>query len=182
MAKAGMEIWAIQLFCRWGSDAVLGYVRDAPLHCSANIAARVASGLALGEVKTQMADTITGRYPRHAAAPEATNDLVEQIVERRLAVDQASINTVLEELRAEMADMGVTMATLISQYEHDDVHETEPRQTYVVFPSGTMHRVGSEADRTCCGLTWRSDEVFYLNEPSSEWAACRHACAQTTDV
>ena len=31
LAAAGLEIWAIQLLGRWGSDAVLGYIQDVHL-------------------------------------------------------------------------------------------------------------------------------------------------------
>ena len=33
MAAAGVDLWLIQAFCRWGSRAVLEYVRDCQLHC-----------------------------------------------------------------------------------------------------------------------------------------------------
>ena len=42
LARAGVECWAIQLLGRWGSDAVLGYVRAIPLERSAGWARRVA--------------------------------------------------------------------------------------------------------------------------------------------
>ena len=30
LAAAGVDTWAIQLIGRWGSEAVLGYIREAP--------------------------------------------------------------------------------------------------------------------------------------------------------
>eukprot|EP00969_Alexandrium_andersonii_P109743 4840998-Alexandrium_andersonii.AAC.1 len=34
MALAGYEVWKTQLFLRWGSSAVMCYVREAPLAAS----------------------------------------------------------------------------------------------------------------------------------------------------
>ena len=31
LSIAGLDVWAIQLLGRWGSQAVLGYIREAPL-------------------------------------------------------------------------------------------------------------------------------------------------------
>ena len=50
LARAGFDVWAIQLLGRWGSDAVLRYTREAPLAVSGSWAARASAGLPLGEV------------------------------------------------------------------------------------------------------------------------------------
>ena len=42
MAAAGIELWLIQAFCRWGSRAVLEYVRDCQLVSATDMAVRVA--------------------------------------------------------------------------------------------------------------------------------------------
>ena len=34
LARAGLEVWASQLLGRWGSQSVLGYVREVPLELS----------------------------------------------------------------------------------------------------------------------------------------------------
>jgi len=41
LARAGLELWSIQLLGRWGSEAVRGYVRDAALSRSEEWAAQV---------------------------------------------------------------------------------------------------------------------------------------------
>ena len=45
LARAGLCTWIIQLLGRWGSDAVLGYVRAAPLAASTSWAAAASSSL-----------------------------------------------------------------------------------------------------------------------------------------
>ena len=48
LAIAGLDTWTIQLVGRWGTEAVLGYVRLAPLAMSHTWAARASAGPALG--------------------------------------------------------------------------------------------------------------------------------------
>ena len=50
LARAGIDTWAIQLMGRWGSDAVLGYIREAPLTLTGRLASDVARGMALDQV------------------------------------------------------------------------------------------------------------------------------------
>ena len=42
LARAGLEVWAIQLLGRWGSATVLDYIREVPLELSSSWASRVA--------------------------------------------------------------------------------------------------------------------------------------------
>ena len=39
LSRLGLDLWAIQLFGRWGSEAVNGYVRLVPLEQAARVAA-----------------------------------------------------------------------------------------------------------------------------------------------
>ena len=54
LAQAGLDTWAIQLLGRWGSDAVLGYIRDAPLLQASSWAAKALRGLPLGIVAASL--------------------------------------------------------------------------------------------------------------------------------
>ena len=42
LARAGVDVWAVQLLGRWGSNAVLEYIREVPLELSASWASRAA--------------------------------------------------------------------------------------------------------------------------------------------
>ena len=55
MAAAGVDIWLIQAFCRWGSRAVLEYVRDCHSPSTTDVAAKVTKGLRLMEVREKLA-------------------------------------------------------------------------------------------------------------------------------
>ena len=54
MAVAGFDIGLIQAFCRWGSRAVLEYVRDCHLCSATDVAEKVAKGLRLMEVRENL--------------------------------------------------------------------------------------------------------------------------------
>ena len=54
MAVAGVAIWLIQAFCRWGSRAVLEYVRDCHLSSATDVATKVTKGLRLMEVRENL--------------------------------------------------------------------------------------------------------------------------------
>ena len=56
MARAGLDVWAIQLLGRWGSDAVNTYLREAQLAASATWASRAASNKSLEEVVKDIMD------------------------------------------------------------------------------------------------------------------------------
>eukprot|EP00971_Amphidinium_carterae_P107349 2126775-Amphidinium_carterae.1 len=47
MARAGMDISLICLFGRWGSSAVLGYIREAPLTTSSSWSSLASEGVKL---------------------------------------------------------------------------------------------------------------------------------------
>ena len=51
MAVAGVDVWLIQAFCRWGSRAVLEYIRDCHLTSAENVSRKVTHGLRLMEVR-----------------------------------------------------------------------------------------------------------------------------------
>ena len=53
LARAGLDVWAIQLLGRWGSAAVLGYIREVPLELAATWATKAARAMTLEEVMRQ---------------------------------------------------------------------------------------------------------------------------------
>ena len=58
MAAAGMDLWKIQLFGRWGSAAILAYIRESPLETSHQWALQTAEGLELKEVEHEVRQRI----------------------------------------------------------------------------------------------------------------------------
>ena len=54
MAAAGISIWRIQVFGRWGSSAVLRYVREAQLASSRQLSTEVRDSLTIDEVRDDL--------------------------------------------------------------------------------------------------------------------------------
>ena len=99
LARAGLELWAIQLMGRWGSDAVKLYVRDAFIEASEGWARKVVGQTDLSELVSGPAPVFPDVRPQlvdkdapchealrpafeHAAAAASSNhrDLEEQVV------------------------------------------------------------------------------------------------------
>jgi hypothetical protein len=59
LARAGVDVWAIQLLGRWGSSAVLGYVREVPLEHAASWASRAVRSCSLEELLRSRASAPT---------------------------------------------------------------------------------------------------------------------------
>ena len=83
MAVAGIELWLIQAFCRWGSRAVLEYVRDCQLASATDLAVRVAKGVQLTEVRDSIYERLNYRVePGMAVATErAFEEALEESVQ-----------------------------------------------------------------------------------------------------
>ena len=60
MALANIELWRIQIFGRWGSTAVLTYIKEAPVAPQTRLAESIARGLDLAAVQEQAAMKIKG--------------------------------------------------------------------------------------------------------------------------
>ena len=54
LAELGVDVWAIQLLGRWGSQAVVGYVREASLKSSAEWARRAAQSRTIEQIAEQI--------------------------------------------------------------------------------------------------------------------------------
>ena len=75
MARAGVELWAIQLLGRWGGDTVMRYVREAFLDASASWAVKV------------MAFGIEEKLQEKSAVSSDVVDLVATVAGAPLASD-----------------------------------------------------------------------------------------------
>ena len=82
MAAAGIDVWRIQLHGRWGSSAVLRYVRSAPLNST--LALEASLGYELSEVRDSIIQARANltklhlnQLPGESASPEAVQDAVD---------------------------------------------------------------------------------------------------------
>ena len=111
LARAGLDVWAIQLLGRWGSDAVLGYIREVPLELAATWAAKAARAMTLEEVMRR-------RSPSAAASSSSAS------ASTPLIVPEALVAPLAEAVAAEVvAELPLSASS------------------FVVSPGGRWHRL-----------------------------------------
>ena len=112
LARAGLSEHQISLLARWGSSAVLRYIRTAPLAATHRMAAQVLAGWEAGghtsvapSACVTASSTRTGSKPAPVAKMQRTTPDAEQYVEvvKRLAVVEESLRS-LESWRQEVAE------------------------------------------------------------------------------
>ena len=94
MARAGIELWQIQLFARWESAVILWYVREAPLARSHLLANRLRQDRDLNEhiddtTRTALQDL---SLKEGAAWPAVVNQKLEQALGGEVAAEKALQN------------------------------------------------------------------------------------------
>ena len=157
MAAAQMALWRIQVFCRWGSTAVLGYIREAHLVCSEAIATEVLDTLSLQEMKGHVRARAQTKAPvGKKQLQEAMDEAVEQVaaeaaerlpdyLDEHLDCISARVH---DKLRASMAASAVVVPAPDME-EHTFVVNLSPE-------SGRLHLLG-DATVTACGWQWGGD-------------------------
>ena len=91
LARAGVDVWAIQLLGRWGSSTVLEYVREVPLEVSTSWAARAARASTLEEVLSARPSSSSSSSLSPAAAAAS---VVAPAASSRSVLPRASLNVV----------------------------------------------------------------------------------------
>ena len=99
LARSRIELFRIQLFARWGSDAILRYVQDAPLAVQHELAAEVSMqpslrdiALSVGELRHEAPNgqvLLKKVADRHQTAIDALREAVVAIEARLVAKDLA---------------------------------------------------------------------------------------------
>lgn len=152
MAEAGHPVWVIQVFGRWGSAAVLGYVREAILGtCGGSLAAITEQRrTSLRGLKRRLAGNMrrrnlsSGRKKRTAAVAAATEDFVGTPL--GASAGQPSVVT---------SDAIDILAQKVSRIEGGlRILSGEACPEYVKCKERLKHRVATST-RTGCGWAWR---------------------------
>ena len=180
MAKASFPLPIIQLFGRWGSDAVLRYVRDAALGDEGGSVAQQLSGLISPKPSVDLkmiveesrchqlplADVAKGRALTEASIEQVANAILPKIMDS--VVDPTGLTADLEKA--------------VKDIRHDiDVlagHATPP---FVMNPiRGNVQRIGrlhaTAGDlTTICGWPWKlaGGEARLRQELSDSEALCK---------
>ena len=89
LSRLGLDLWAIQLLGRWGSDAVKGYVREAHIHRAAEWAA---SASRRRELEVLVAEVVAQHMDRGSVDPPRAAD-VQYLLDRSAAPASASTSS-----------------------------------------------------------------------------------------
>ena len=148
-----MDIWLIQASCRWGSRAVLGYVRDCHLSAATDVAAKVTKGLRLMEVRENL-------YQRMeiAVGPESRQEC-EQECASEAKVEEMDVTELKHEDVQGLVEKGMLKA----------VRETKVK--FVLCADSGMGKLHiKKVGTTCwCGRQWSQS----VSEECPEVDRCR---------
>ena len=155
MARKGIEFYKIQLFCRWGSDAILRYLREVPLE---NAEKWLATTMSVGEVMTHSAKALD--HPKSRKMVRAIENALEtqstQILQNAKQ-SQSEIEEILSELRTKSVLM------------HEKWTEELSRKflpKFVMNTGSTVFHAVKDAFSTGCGFEYRNSKEFkFTHEP-----------------
>jgi len=166
-ARCGVEFYKIQLFCRWGSETILRYLRDAPLDDAEDWVHASFTKMSLDEVTHQTFETLQSQSS-HVKSSD-----VEKIVHKAL-LSQAS-----EVLQSMEKDMSLATDILHSlktkKIEMDDQWAAELSRRFLprYVKNVTSQKIHCVRDEFAagCGFEWRNTKDHVLTntlEPESD--------------
>ena len=154
MAAAGHPLWTIQVFGRWGSSSVRGYVRDAILGVRGGTLAAATEAHALSQWQLRRKAERGGR--RRGALFLQGRKRKRQVLHSAL---EASVDLLPASASGASSEAGRALAindvmAKIRELEHDlRVVSGESCPNYIQCSTGLKHR--AVAERTICGWAWR---------------------------
>jgi len=159
MARSGISEWRIQVFGRWGSSAVLGYLRDSLIAGAAGAIAREVIQPSLHDVRRTLGANLVEQeaaFERGLRAKPRGN--------ARLAPD----DKLLESVRSELAQVRSELSAVAAR---------GVPATVVCTASGKVHVVAN-CSATHCGWPWSARVGSYSVGESGATDWCRKCCAR----
>ena len=101
MARAGVELFQIQLFARWESSVILRYVKEAPLASSHLLAARLTTTPEMPERKvlnSDLTELVADNVDRDALLNVIQENLGGEVAAEPLSVDKKAIEDAAAEV------------------------------------------------------------------------------------
>lgn len=166
-ARCGVEFYKIQLFCRWGSDTILRYLRDAPLDDAEDWVHASSLRQSLEEVTYQTFETLQSQ-----GNPVRPSD-VENIVHKAL---QSQASEVLQSIETDMSRATDILNELkTKKIEMDDHWAAELSRRFLprFVKNVTSQKIHCVRDEFAagCGFEWRNTKDHVLIntlEPDSD--------------
>ena len=156
-ARCGVEFYKIQLFCRWGSDTILRYLRDAPLEESENWVSDAATKVqALDEIYLQT----TSQMQRQGVKQKD----VERIVHNALKAHSTDVLLTFEKEKQDIVAIVDSLKT--QKIVMDDRWAAELSRRFLPkyvknLSSKILHTVRDEFSAGC-GFEWRNSKEYML--------------------
>jgi hypothetical protein len=165
LVRSGLALYLVQLFCRWGSDAILGYLREIPLSASDEWAAE----LSLEEVRVQAFSSLKSRAGTGQVDEGALQATVERVLARKLEDASASWKSVAD---AALLTLENVKAGIVEAQGRDF------RPPFVEnLSTGVLHAVKDDS-KACCGYVFRTDLMHRLTRSFEGGTPCkRQGCA-----
>ena len=171
LARCGVEYYKVQLFCRWGSDTILRYLREAPLEDSE---AWVADSLKKASATEVLCQTAMTMNQESDEATFASKD-VDQIISDALDARASEVLSLLDQRVDNVKDMIETLKA--QRIKMDDHWAGELSRRFfprfvLNFGSNKLHAV-RDAQCTGCGFEWRNSKEHDLRyEVSGDVIRC----------
>jgi hypothetical protein len=164
LAASGMELWRIQVFLRWGSAAVFGYMRDAPLSMSASISGQVMASMSEIQVRQEVAGALAEAGCENIGLVLSR---VDEHLERRMAsiVPVAGDDMVLATIAALQKDIAELMVAGRREARIQYIRNDAPS-------SGILHIVKDDV-MTVCGWRYGESGLASASDKSAKSKMCR---------
>ena len=168
LARMGVEFYKIQLYCRWGSETILRYLRDAPLEESETwLSGDTNPDFDMGELVEQTVNTVQviNKEVDKKEVEALIYDLFNNYVTKELdqfVLARTEIDLILEELRAKGKEIkDVWAAELTRKFLPRYVMNLQSRRIHAV----------RDAYACGCGYDFRNSKDYELMNEIPEGAA-----------
>ncbi|CAE7359049.1 icd [Symbiodinium natans] len=160
LARQGIEYYRIQLFCRWGSDTVLRYLRDAPLEGSEKWLPSSLQNVSVEEVQVQTASTLSCQDGTYVHLKDAIDDQITKALEPRVTQLLGTFEQREDDILSLVKELKQTQEEVKDAWSIEFQRHFLPR--YVVnWASSIVHAVKNESF-TSCGCEYRGRPGFTL--------------------
>ena len=173
LARQGVEYYRIQLFCRWGSDTVLRYLRDAPLEGSEKWLPSSLQNVSVEEVQVQTATALSSQDGTYVHLKEVIDEQITRALEPRVTQLLGTFEQREDDILSLVKELKQTQEEVKDAWSEEFQRHFLPR--FVVnWASSIVHAVRDESC-TFCGCEYRGRTGFTLLRTFPE--GCRQCTA-----
>lgn len=170
MARLGVEFYKIQLFCRWGSDTILKYLREVPMEGSDQWMNEAGDRPSLEEITEQ----VSHHVPLEAGV---TREQVQEIITETLGVRASEVLTEANEAQAEITTLIRELNSQSSQMSEQWAAELSRRflPRYLINRASNKVHAIKDAYTTGCGFEFRLSRDCEFKTTLPEGTICEAA-------